>query len=194
MTEEAHLDPRATLNGLYRKLLDSGVRFLVEGEPAGDVIDCRGLEAGDCLPDLRGVKGEMVVLRSHEISLQRPVRMLHPRFPLYIVPRGDGVFMLGATQLESSERNRATVRSVVELFNAAYALHPAFAEAEVVEIGSDARPAFLDNLPKIGKVGGRLFVNGLFRHGFLLAPALARMVGEYLLDDKTPEVWHEYSS
>src|SRR5690606_37882807 len=92
--EEAHLDPRAALAGLVDGLARRGIRI----EPAGDelpghglVIDCRGLEARDALPDLRGVKGEMIVLRSAELSLARPVRLLHPRYPLYIVPRGDGV-------------------------------------------------------------------------------------------------------
>ena len=133
----------------------------------------------------------MAVLRAPDVVLNRPVRLLHPRYPLYIVPRGDGVFMLGATQIESGERNRATLRSVTELFNAAYALHPAFGEAEILEIGVDARPAFADNLPRIRRRGDTIYVNGLFRHGFLLSPALARMVGELLLEGKTPEMMDE---
>jgi glycine oxidase len=116
--------------------------------------------------------------------------MLHPRFPLYVVPRGDGVFMLGATMLESGERARVTARSVVELLNAAYALHPAFAEAEILEMGADARPAFADNLPRLRPFGpGSLHVNGLFRHGFLLSPALASRAADYFLNGTIfPEV------
>ncbi len=109
---------------------------------SGFVVDCRGLAARDALPDLRGVRGEMVVVRTHDISLSRPVRLLHPRIPLYIVPRGDGVFMIGATMIESEERRAVSVRSAVELLNAAYTLHPAFGEAEIVELGADLRPAF----------------------------------------------------
>ena len=191
MQAESHLNPRQTLLDLRGRLLERGVRFLPDGPTQGTVIDCRGLAARDSLPDLRGVKGEMVILRTPDIALSRPVRLLHPRFPLYIVPRGDGVFMLGATQIESGERGRASVRSVMELLNAAYALHPAFAEAELLEIGVDARPAFADNLPRIRQRDGRIYVNGLFRHGYLLAPALARMVGDWLLDGKTPEVMDE---
>lgn len=189
---EAHIAPRQALATLRGRLEAAGARF-VSDAPAGDapVIDCRGLAARDSLPDLRGVRGEMVVLETREITLGRPVRLLHPRFPLYIVPRGDGVFMLGATQIESAERGPARLRSVVELLNAAYALHPAFAEAALLEIGADARPAFPDNLPRIRRRGGRIFVNGLFRHGFLLAPALARMTAELLLEGKTPEVMDE---
>lgn len=189
LPDEAHLDPRATLGALHAKLIQSGVIF--EDTPKGQIIDCRGLAARDQLSDLRGVKGEMLVVRCPEIRLSRPVRLLHPRFPLYIVPRGDGVFMLGATQLESGDRSRATLRSVMELMNAAYALHPAFGEAELLEIGVDARPAFPDNQPRIRQLGDRIYANGLFRHGFLLAPALARMTADLVLDGKTPEDWYE---
>jgi glycine oxidase len=155
------------------------------------VFDCRGLAARDAAPDLRGVKGEMVVLRCPDVGLARPVRLLHPRHPLYVVPRGDGVYMLGATMIEATERGRITARSLLEMLSAAYALHPAFAEAEVLEIGVDARPAFPDNLPRIRRRGARILVNGLYRHGFLLAPALARMAADLALDGVRPEVMDE---
>ena len=146
---------------------------------AGDfVVDCRGLAARDVLPDLRGVRGEMVVIRSREVSLSRPVRLLHPRIPLYIVPRGEGVFMIGATTIESETRGGVSVRSTVELLNAAYALHPAFGEAEILELGADLRPAFPDNLPAVRRGPHGLLVNGLYRHGFLLAPAMARQAAD----------------
>lgn len=188
MAEEAHLDPRAALATLREGLADRGVGIATEGKPRGTVIDCRGLAARDRLPDLRGVRGEMALLRAPDVTLQRVVRLLHPRHPLYLVPRGDGVYMLGATQIESDGRGPATLRSVAELLNAAYALHPAFAEAEVLEIGADARPAFPDNLPRIVPEGDRIHVNGLFRHGFLLAPAMARMVAALVLDGEHPEL------
>jgi glycine oxidase len=130
----------------------------------------------------------MLLLSCPEITLSRPVRLLHPRIPIYLVPRGDGIYMLGATQIESSDRSRATARSVLELLSAAYALHPAFGEAEILEIGVDARPAFPDNVPRLRRVGGRLHANGLFRHGFLMAPALARMAADHLLMGATPEL------
>ena len=152
---EAHLDPRRALPALAERLKRRGVaiRFGVDMQAtatqADIVVDCRGLAARDVLPDLRGVRGEMVVIRSREVSLSRPVRLLHPRIPLYIVPRGDGVFMIGATTIESETRGGVSVRSAVELLNAAYALHPAFGEAEILELGADLRPAFPDNLPAV---------------------------------------------
>ncbi|GGB23500.1 FAD-dependent oxidoreductase [Allosediminivita pacifica] len=188
---EAHLDPRTALAHLRDRVERDGVTFIAEpGRPEGLTFDCRGLAAREALPDLRGVKGEMAVLRSDDIRLSRPVRLLHPRIPLYVVPRADGLFMLGATQIESDDRRRS-VRSVLELLSAAYALHPAFGEADLVEIGADARPAFPDNLPRVTRRGDTFHVNGLFRHGFLLAPALARMAAEAAFDGTTPELCHE---
>jgi glycine oxidase len=194
--EEAHLDPRHALAALAKRLQDQGVaiRFGVEmapqDAPADIVVDCRGLAARDALPDLRGVRGEMVVVRAPDVSLQRPVRLLHPRIPLYIVPRGNGLFMIGATMIESERRGPVSVRSAVELLNAAYTLHPAFGEAEIVELGADLRPAFPDNLPDVRRSGHVLRANGLFRHGFLLAPALARRTAEAVLSMLQPETNH----
>jgi len=197
--EEAHLCPRCVLKGLARRLREMGVpfRFGVDGREAGAgadlVIDCRGFAARDRLPELRGVKGEMLLVKTSEVTLSRPVRLLHPRIPLYIVPRGaeEGLYMVGATMIESSERGRISARSMVELLNAAYALHPAFAEAEIVDIGVDVRPAFPDNLPRLCWQDGRLYVNGLYRHGFLLAPAMARMAAEAAFDrNLRPELMH----
>ncbi len=189
---EAHLDPRNALATLLIKLQAKGVTVKTTPPTMGPkMIDCRGLSARDALTDLRGVKGEMLVLKCPDVILSRPIRLLHPRIPIYIVPRGDGVFMLGATMIEATERGRITARSMLELLTAAYALHPAFGEAEVLEIGVDARPAFPDNLPRIRKRGNVIYANGLYRHGFLLAPALARMTADYLFDGKRSEMMDE---
>ena len=198
---EAHLDPRKTIATLADRLVENGAALHFDSavEPgdldADIVLDCRGLTARDVLPELRGVKGEMLLLRSDDISLSRPVRLLHPRIPLYIVPRADGLFMVGATMIESGERRRISARAMLELLGAAYALHPAFVEAEVVEIGTDARPAFPDNLPRLTRRGRVIHVNGLYRHGFLLSPALARMATEAALSPQaTPEMLHDLAA
>lgn len=169
---EAHLDPRAAMAGLRDALAARGVAIR-RGDPRGQVIDCRGLAARDHLPDLRGVRGEMLMLDAPDVMLTRTVRLLHPRFPCYVVPRGDGRYMVGATQIESDDPGPITARAVMELLSAAYALHPGFAEARLVETGAGLRPAFPDNIPVIREIAGRIHVNGMYRHGFLMAPALA---------------------
>ncbi len=190
--DEGHLDPRAAVGALLQRLeADPLVTFRFgtdapdqdgAGPDADWIIDCRGLAARDHLSDLRGVKGEMLVLHTHDIAFARPVQLLHPRNPVYIVPRGDGRFMIGATMIENEERGRVRARAMLDLLGAAYTVHPAFGEAEVVEIGCDLRPAFPDNLPRIRRDGRRLFINGLFRHGFLLAPALASRARRMVLE------------
>ncbi len=182
--EEAHLAPDAALRFLLDSVIAEGVALRLGdgGLPQGAdlVIDCRGLAAKDNLPTLRGVRGERIVVKSREVNLSRPVRLLHPRFPLYVVPWGKGVYMIGATVIESEETGPISVRSALDLLSAAYALDPAFAEAEIVLQGAGARPAFPDNRPRI-IVGERyIYVNGLYRHGFLLAPILAERVAEFI--------------
>jgi glycine oxidase len=143
------------------------------------VIDCRGLAARHKQSELRGVKGELILIETDEVELSRPVRLIHPRFPLYVIPRGSNRFMLGATSIES-ESTGVSVRSALELLGAAYAVLPAFAEARILEFGSGLRPAFPDNLPRIAVNNEKIAVNGLYRHGFLLAPALAELMLGYV--------------
>ena len=182
--QEGHLSPEPALHFLLEQAQAAGahVRF-GDGEypPDADlVIDCRGLAAKDQLSNLRGVRGERIVVKSREVNLARPVRLLHPRFPLYVVPWGNGVYMIGATVIESEEAGPITLRSALDLLSAAYALDPAFAEAEIVLQGAGARPAFPDNRPRI-MVGRRyIYVNGLYRHGFLLAPVLAELMAAHI--------------
>ena len=183
---EAHLDPRRALQALHRSLQAKGVRFrfgVADDFPGADfdeVVDCTGSAAIGKTCDLRGVRGEMLYLETDEIAISRPVRLLHPRHPIYIVPREHGRFMVGATMIESDANGQPSARSIMELLNAAYALHPAFAEARLIETGAGVRPAFPDNFPRVLRSGQALHVNGLYRHGFLLAPAMARQVAGML--------------
>ena len=182
--EEGHVEPRRVLPELHAAIAKAGGIIKFGSKPAasdldGIVIDCRGMAARDTEPELRGVKGEMIVIETAEVVLARPVRMIHPRFTLYVIPRGDGRFMLGATSIESEDTG-VSVRSALELLGAAYAVHPAFGEARILEFGSGLRPAFPDNLPRISIDKNRISVNGLYRHGFLLAPALAELTLAYV--------------
>ncbi|SDS90449.1 FAD-dependent oxidoreductase [Bradyrhizobium canariense] len=182
--DEGHVEPRRLLPQLHARIAAAGgtIRFDSEASPEecdGIVIDCRGLSARDTQPGLRGVKGEIIIVETGEIEFSRPIRLIHPRWPLYIIPREDHQFMIGATSIEAEDRG-VSVRSALELLSAAYAVHPAFAEARIVEFGSGLRPAFADNLPRIAIDGRTIEVNGLYRHGFLLAPALAELTLGYV--------------
>jgi glycine/D-amino acid oxidase-like deaminating enzyme len=150
------------------------------------IVDCTGSAAIGQLDRLRGVRGEMLMLETADVALSRPIRLLHPRHPIYIVPRQQGRFMVGATMIESAVSGPVTARSLMELLNAAYALHPAFGEARVVETGVGVRPAFPDNFPRVKACGDTIHLNGLYRHGFLLAPAMARQVAAMLAGSSMP--------
>lgn len=187
--QEGHLDPRRALPALHETLRASGVaiEFKSAAAPAdldGMVIDCRGIAARDTCAGLRGVKGEIIIVETAEIALSRPVRLVHPRWPLYIVPRADNRFLIGATSIESDDE-RVSVRSALELLTGAYAVHPAFGEARIVDLGAALRPAFPDNLPRVTVDDSRITVNGLYRHGFLLAPAVAEVTVAHVLGERT---------
>lgn len=199
---EGEIDPRSLLPALIETLRQNGATLHLETEVAdlapGEitvrdtrhafdwVLDCRGLAASEQMPDLRGVRGEIITLRTREVHLRRPVRMMHPRYPLYIVPRPENRFVVGATSIESDSLRPTTVRSALELLSAAYALHPAFAEAEIVWMKTQCRPTFPDHLPRIVQQENLIRINGLYRHGYLLSPLLAETVAAFIGEQRRP--------
>lgn len=145
------------------------------------VIDCRGLGAKKDIQDLRGVRGELILLQAPEVKINRLIRLMHPRYRLYVVPKyKDDLYLIGATQIESDDQGPISVRSTLELLSAAYSLHPGFAEARVLETKTNCRPALLNNLPRIEYQSGLIRVNGLYRHGFLLAPTLVEEITRFV--------------
>lgn len=145
------------------------------------VFDCRGLGARTEWTQLRGVRGEVIRLHAPEVTLQRPTRLIHPRYPIYIAPKEDHVFVIGATEIETEDLSPASVRSTLELLSAAYTVHSGFAEARILEVATQARPTLTDNLPAIRCLGERtLQINGLYRHGFLISPAMLDVVMEWV--------------
>ena len=185
---EGQLDNRQTLLALARGLEQSGVTCHWHTETTPNelhqrfdwVIDCRGFGAKNAWnalerSKLRGVRGEVARVYAPEISLNRPVRLLHPRYPLYIAPKQNQIFVVGATQLESEDYSEVSVRSGLELLSALYAVHPAFGEAKILELASNLRPTLQHHNPEIRfhQQHQLIEVNGLFRHGFMIAPAVS---------------------
>jgi glycine oxidase len=189
---EAWICPKCVMQVLADNLLERRVRWysntaVTRIEPSviearqqsfefDIVIDTRGLGAKDAMPDLRGVRGELIWVKAPEVKLSHMIRLIHPRYRLYVVPRKDDLFVIGATQLESDDHGEISVRSALELLSALYSIHSGFAEAKIVEMKTNCRPALPDNLPRINQKEGLIEVNGLFRHGYLLSPVLAEQV------------------
>jgi glycine oxidase len=135
------------------------------------VFDVRGTGARPQLP-VRGVRGEIFWLQAPGLPLLRPLRLLHPRHRVYIVPRAPDLVVVGASEIESEDRSPVSLRSTVELLAAAHSVVPELAEARIVHSESNLRPALPDNLPRLESQPGLTRINGLFRHGWLIAPAL----------------------
>lgn len=183
---EGLIDTVATLAALHR---DSGAARWLWGQEVLEVgpgrlrlrdgrgleadwaVDTRGLGGRPQLP-LRGVRGETVWLDLPGHGLRRPLRLLHPRHRVYLVPRDERRLIVGATEIESEDRSEASLKSAVELMSAAHSLLPALAEARILRLDRNLRPALPDNLPHAHAEPGLLRLNGLYRHGWLLAPAL----------------------
>ncbi|WP_310386873.1 FAD-dependent oxidoreductase [Roseateles sp.] len=138
------------------------------------VVDARGLGAKTQLAGLRGVRGEVITLSLAEHGLSRPVRLLHPRHRVYLLPRSEHQLVLGASEIESEDRSAVSLQSAVELMAAAHSVMPALAEARIERLDVNLRPALADNRPRALAQPGLLQLNGLYRHGWLLAPALVQ--------------------
>jgi glycine oxidase len=182
---EGHLHPQSALKALYAASLGVDWRWgsVVDQITPGSlringsiqdfdwVIDARGTGAA---PDLavRGVRGEVIVLQAPGFELSRPVRLLHPRWRVYIVPWPGDRIVVGATEIESEDLSPISVQSTMELLSAAFSIFPGLAEARILSTDVNLRPAMPDNLPVIQTAPGLTRINGLFRHGWLLAPAV----------------------
>ena len=144
-------------------------------------VDARGVASKALLPQLRGVRGEVLTVECRGVTLRRPVRLMHPRYQLYVAPRPDHQFVVGATELESEDTGPVTLRSMLELGSALYSLHPAFGEARVLRLAAALRPALDDHRPAISLKDGVWHINGLYRHGYLCAPALVDQLAHKLV-------------
>lgn len=157
------------------------------------VFDCRGLGAHETFNNLRALRGELIWLHAPEVQLKRPLRILHPRYNLYIVPRPGNVYLVGASEIEANDLSPISVRTTLELLTAAYYVHAGFSEARIIKTVTHCRPTLFNHLPCIKSTDGLIAVNGLYRHGYLIAPALAEEILRSLSGQhqsiRYPEIW-----
>lgn len=199
LPDEAFLDNRQLMHNLHARIRQLGGNIFgnaaITFNPAPcceahdlstyDLcVDARGTGAKQS-QTVRGVRGEVVWVETPEVKLNHAVRLMHPRYKLYIVPKPNNQFIVGATEIESQDSSPVSVQSVMELCSALYTLNPAFAEARIIELDANLRPSYLDNLPAISwqKKEGTASINGLYRHGYLLAPYL---IQQFMMQLNTP--------
>jgi glycine oxidase len=201
---EGQIDSRDVLKAMHQALIRGKVTLYfnqaVEVAPyivrtAQDVqkfdivFDCRGYGAANDLPNLRPVRGEIIRVYAPDVKLNRPIRLLHPRWPIYVVPRPNGHYIIGATAIESDDTSPISTRSLLELLSAALALNSGFSEARILETNVGLRPAFPDNMPRLLHQPGLIRANGLYRHGFLLAPVITEAACK-LAETGKPHITH----
>jgi glycine oxidase len=211
---DAHADPRATVGALAAALelaggeLASGVEVVgleTSGERVAAVrtaggrvatervviaAGCwsgEGLETGGPLPAVRPVKGQLLELRvrpGRPAPAQRIVRS--PR--CYLLVRGDGRVVLGATVEEHGFDTSVTADGVYRLLEAAWEVLPEVSELELVSARAGLRPGTPDNEPVIGAgtPEGVTFATGHYRNGVLLAPLTGEAVAALLAGERVP--------
>lgn len=144
------------------------------------VFDCRGMGGDEHFQELRGVRGEIIIVQAKEVNISRPIYLLHPHYRLYIAPRSASLYVIGASEIEAHDTSPMSVRTCLELLTAAYSIHRGFAEARILELNTGLRPALNNNLPQIKYFEGLIAVNGLYRYGYLLAPVLLEEIVQHL--------------
>ncbi|HEV2921109.1 MAG TPA: FAD-dependent oxidoreductase, partial [Actinomycetota bacterium] len=163
--------------------------------PAGTVVLAAGCWSGglgglaaEALPPVRPVKGQLLYLRgpAGQPLCQGNVRGLE----VYVVPRGDGRVVVGATVEEQGFDTTVTAGAVHDLLRAALELLPDAAELELAETVVGLRPGSPDNAPMLGPAGpeGLVVATGHYRNGILLTPVTADAVAELLATGQVPEL------
>ncbi|HEV7772266.1 MAG TPA: glycine oxidase ThiO [Conexibacter sp.] len=171
---------------------------------ADQVVIAAGAWAGalDGLPaharvPVRPVKGQIMRLRDPAGAggiplLTRTIRMQ----PGYLVPRGDGRYVLGATMEEQGFDTAPTAGGIFELLRDAIELVPGVSELQIEEVAAGLRPGTPDNAPVLGPgaLRGLQWAAGCFRHGILLAPVVADTLAATLTGEEPPQVARPFAA
>jgi glycine oxidase len=145
-----------------------------------------GLPAPSRIP-VRPVKGQLLRLRD-PAGPGLPERVLRTE-ECYVVPRGDGRYVLGATVEERGFDETVTAGALHDLLREAVEVLPGLAELEVLEVSAGLRPGTPDNAPALGPgaLAGLHWATGHYRHGILLAPLTGDLVVAGLLGEPADE-------
>ncbi len=140
---------------------------------------------------VRPVKGQMAALRAEDLMIERVLWS----DKIYLVPRNDGRIIAGATVERVGFDKRTTAGGIQKIFSAAIELAPGLANARVEETWAGLRPDSPDHLPILGPtdVEGLLMATGHFRSGILLTPITARLVREWITEQRVSLDWDRFS-
>lgn len=211
LPEEGQLDNLSLLNALKEFLCYQGVRwtkhYVTQMKPGiiktesesydfDLVVDCRGMGGQSSFVNLQSIRGELIWLHAPEVNINRPIRLMHPRYHLYIATRPDHIYLIGASEIYAEDYSNISVRTSLELLTAAYSLHSGFAEARIIKTVTQCRPTLPHHLPKIKYTDGYIAINGLYRHGFLIAPSIMMDVLTWVNQGSSfvcyPQLWEKF--
>ena len=136
---------------------------------------------------VRPAKGQMVSLRADELKIERVLWSEK----VYVVPRNDGRILAGATVEYVGFDRHVTAGSVHKILSAAIELAPGLANARIEETWAGLRPDSPDHLPILGPtdLDGLLIAAGHFRSGVLLTPITARLLREWITEQRVSVDW-----
>jgi glycine oxidase len=221
--QDRHVDPAAVIAALVRALEAAGGEVVVDAADvsveisgdrvtgvrtkggqrvsAGQVVPAPGCSSAelaglppDARPPVRPVKGQILRLRLRRGA--GPVAERIVRTPrCYVVSRGDGRVVVGATVEERGYDTAVTADGVFRLLEAAREALPDVGELELVEAGAGLRPGSPDNAPLIGTgaLEGLVWATGHYRNGVLLAPLTAEAVAELLTTGEVPPTLRDFA-
>jgi glycine oxidase len=140
---------------------------------------------------LRPAKGQMVALRAEDVKIERVLWGEH----IYLVPRNDGRILAGATVEYAGFDKRSTAGGIEKILSAAIALAPGLANARIEETWAGLRPDTPDHLPILGPtdIDGLLMATGHFRSGILLTPITARLIRDWITEQRVSVDWDRFS-
>jgi glycine oxidase len=215
--EEASIDNRALIRAVLESARKSGAEIFPEH--AVDAIRreggrCTGLRVRDenvaaewtvvaagcfsgsiagaeAYAPVRPAKGQMVSLRAAEIKIERVLWSEK----VYLVPRNDGRILAGATVEYVGFDKQVTAGAVNKILSDAIELAPGLANARIEETWAGLRPDSPDHLPILGPTDleGLLMATGHFRSGVLLTPITARLVREWITEQRVSVDWERLS-
>jgi glycine oxidase len=146
------------------------------------------LAPGGTGPPVRPVKGQILELRVRG-AMEEPISRIVRTPRCYLVARGDGRVVLGATMEEQGYDTAVTADGVYRLLEAAWEVVPEVGELELVEAGAGLRPGTPDNAAIVGpgELDGLVWATGHWRNGVLLTPLTGEVVADLLAGGTLPD-------
>lgn len=150
-----------------------------------------GIGGADAYAPVRPAKGQMVSLRAERVKIERVLWSNK----IYLVPRNDGRILAGATVEYAGFDKKVTAGALAKLVSSAIELAPELSQAHVEETWAGLRPDSPDHLPILGPadIDGLLIATGHFRSGILLAPITARLIREWVTEQRVSVDWERFS-